>query len=97
MDSEKLHVRVQYLEQKITQLLEHHKNQQEVIQQLRKENEQLVQQVTNRAEITYNFPNRLEIGTVTKKRGRDTQDWEARIDSYISDIDRSIAYLERLQ
>lgn len=96
MNSEKLHVRIQYLEQKIMQLLKHHKNQQEVIQQLQKENEQLVQQVTNRAEITYDFPNRLEIGTITKKEGRNTEDWEARIDSYISDIDRSIAYLERL-
>jgi DNA-binding protein H-NS len=97
MDSEKLHVRVQYLEQKIMQLLEHHKNQQEVIQQLRQENAQFVQQVTNGAEIIYDFPNRLEIGTITKKRGRYTQDWETRIGSYISDIDRSIAYLERLQ
>jgi DNA-binding protein H-NS len=98
MDSEALHVRVQYLEQKIMQLLEHHKNQQEVIQQLRKENEQLAQKVTNRAEITYDFPNMLEIYTITKKKKRgDTQAWEARIDSYISDIDKSIAYLERVQ
>jgi DNA-binding protein H-NS len=96
MDSTNLHVRVQYLEQKIMQLLEHYKNQQEVIQQLRQENEQLIQQITNREETTYDFSNRLEIGTITKKGG-DMQDWEARLDSYISDIDRSIAYLERLQ
>ncbi len=96
MDSAKPHVRVQYLEQKIMQLLEHYKNQQEVIQQLRRENEQLIQQVTNRAETTYDFSNSIESGTITKE-GRNMQDWEARIDSYISDIDRSIAYLERLQ
>lgn len=95
MDSEKLHARVQYLEQKIMQLLEHYKNQQEVIRQLRQEHEQLIQQVANGAETACDFLNRLEIGTVTNNGGN-IRDWEARIDSYISDIDKSIAYLERL-
>ena len=95
MNSEKLHVRVQDLEQKIMQLLEGYKDQQEMIQQLRQKNEQLIQQIANRTETVQDFSNSPESDATTKNSGK-LGDWEARIDSYISDIDKSIAYLEKL-
>lgn len=96
MNSEKLHIRVQDLARKIMQLLKGHKDQQEMIQQLRKKNERLIQQITNRTEIAQDFSNNLESGTMAKKSGT-LRDWEATIDSYIGDIDKSIEYLERLR
>ncbi len=96
MNGEKLHVRVQDLEQKIMQLLESYKHQQEIIQQLQKKNEQLTHQITHRKETVQDFSNSLETDIVTKKSER-AGDWGARIDSYISDIEKGIAYLEKLQ
>ncbi|HAN49730.1 MAG TPA: hypothetical protein DCQ08_01750 [Amoebophilaceae bacterium] len=96
MNGEKLHVRVQDLEQKIMQLLEGYKHQQEIIQQLRKKNEQLTHQITNRTETAQDFSNSLASDAIAKKGGK-LRDWEATIDSYIGDIDKSIEYLERLR
>jgi chromosome segregation ATPase len=95
MHSEKLHVRVQYLEQKIMQLLERCKDQQEMIQQLRKEKEQLMQQGTNKTELVHNLSNSPALGTITKHEQK-IRNWEARIDNYIVDIDKAIAYLKQL-
>jgi chromosome segregation ATPase len=96
MHSENLHVRVQYLEQKIRQLLERCKDQQEMLQQLQKENEQLIQQIANNREMVHGLlSNSLDLGAITKDEQR-MRDWGARIDNYIGDIDKSIAYLEQL-
>jgi TolA-binding protein len=95
MHSEDLHVRVQHLEQKIRQLLKHFNEQQGMLQQLQKEKEQLIQQVASNKETIYKLSNSLEIGTIAKD-GQSMKDWGAKIDSYISEIDRSIAYLEQL-
>jgi regulator of replication initiation timing len=96
MNSEKPYARVQYLEQKIMQLLERYKDQQEIVQQLQEENLHLKQLVNNRLEIAHDFSNSLEIGTITKK-GEELRDVGSSIDSYIRDIDKSIAYFERLE
>jgi len=93
MDSEKIHLHVQYLEQKIMRLLEQCRNQEEIIRRLQKE--PLIQQVSSSAETAYDFSNQLELGTMTKGENA-IRAWEAKIDGYISDIDRSIAYLEQL-
>ena len=95
MPSEKLHVHVQYLEQKIRQLLAHCKDQQEVLQQLRKEKEQLIQQVANKKETAHKRSDNLALGAITKNEEK-MRNWGASIDNYISDIDKSIAYLEQL-
>ena len=96
MHSDKLYVRVQDLEQKIMQLLEQHREQQAMLLRLQEENKQLIQRIANQAEAVHDVSNKLSIGTLVKA-GDETQDWETRIDNYISDIDKSIAYLERLQ
>jgi hypothetical protein len=96
MNNGKLHVRVQDLTQKVMRLLEGYKNQQEMIQQLQKKNEQLIHPITNRTEAVHEFSNGLKSDTIAKKGGR-LRDWEATIDSYIGDIDKSIAYLEKLR
>jgi methyl-accepting chemotaxis protein len=96
MNSEKLHVRVQDLAQKIMQLLESYKDQQEMIQQLRKKNEQLIHKIANMTDTVQDFSNSLASDAITKKSAK-SGDWEAEIDSYISDIGKSIAYLEKLQ
>jgi uncharacterized coiled-coil DUF342 family protein len=95
MHSENLHVRVQHLEQKIRQLLDHVKDQQEMLQQLRKEKEQLIQQVANNKETVHKLSNSLELGAIAKDEQK-MKNWGAKIDSYISDVDKSIAYLEQL-
>lgn len=96
MHSDKLYVRVQDLEQKIMQLLEQHREQQAMLLRLQEENKQLIQRIANQAEAVHDVSNKRSIGTLVKA-GDETQDWETRIDNYISDIDKSIAYLERLQ
>ena len=90
MNSESLHVRVQYLEKKVMQLLVHYKGQQEIIYQLQKEKEQLTERRTK----LQDFSNSREMGTIAKAKG-DTKNWEAQIDSYINDINKSITYLEQ--
>ena len=96
MNSTKLHVRVQALKQKIAQLLVGYREQQELIQQLQKKNEQLIQQLPGKTETMHDFLGRLEIDTIAKKDGK-LKNWEVRLDHYISDIDKSIAYLETIQ
>jgi len=96
MNSEKLQARIQYLEQKVRELLEHYKDQQRLIQQLQKEKEKLRQQASNRGEPTDNFSNSPEIGTITKSEEQ-ARELGSGIDSYIRDIDRSITYLEQIQ
>jgi DNA-binding protein H-NS len=95
MHSENLHARVQHLEQKIRKLLEHFKDQQAMLQQLQKEKEQLIQQVANSKETVHKLSNSLKLGSVTKDEQK-MKNWGAKIDSYISGIDKSIAYLEQL-
>ena len=92
MHNEKLHVRIQDLEEKIIQLLKHHKAQQEMIQKLREEKEQLIQELTNRAKIP---SKNLAPGTDTTSKHM-VKDWEAEIDNYISDVDKIITYFEHL-
>lgn len=96
MNSEKLQARIQYLEQKVRELLKHYKDQQKLIQQLQKENAQLRQQATDGSASTGNFSTSPEIGTITKNEAQ-ARDLGSSIDSYIRDIDKSIAYLEQLQ
>ncbi len=96
MNSEKLQARIQYLEQKVRELLKHYKDQQKLIQQLQKENAQLIQQTTDGGESTGNFSTSPEIDTVTKNEEQ-ARDLGSSIDSYIRDINKSIAYLEQLQ
>jgi len=96
MHSDTLHVRVQNLEQKIIQLLKQHQDQQKMIQQLREDNELLTQQVTDGGGAVHNFKNDLNMRTIAKKEIQ-IKNWGTSIDSYINDIDKSIAYLEQLQ
>ncbi|MHA7877673.1 MAG: hypothetical protein ACX93T_01970 [Bacteroidota bacterium] len=86
MNSTTLHVRVQDLEQKLAALLASYKEQQGIIQQLKKENAQLTQQAMNS----------LAINTIARN-GTKHKNWEAMLDNYISDIDKSIAHLEKIQ
>ncbi|MCU0317951.1 MAG: hypothetical protein MUC61_01240 [Amoebophilaceae bacterium] len=96
MHSDKLDVRVQDLEQKIIQLLEQHKEQRAMLLRLQEENQQLMQRIAHQAEAVHDVSSKLSVGTLVRAGGA-TQDWETRIDNYINDIDKSIAYLERLQ
>ena len=95
MNTDKLYIRVQYLEQKITQLLDSYKRQQEMLQQLQKENKDLIQQIAKKTAPTHKFLNNLAMKTNTTK-GSKLRDGEASLDSYISDIDRIITYLEKI-
>jgi uncharacterized coiled-coil protein SlyX len=95
MNNTTLHTRVQYLEQKITELLASYREQKESIQQLRDKNALLMQQLTNKAETAYHLVSGLVPNTIAKNKTQ-LMDWEATLDAYISDIDKSIAYLEKM-
>ena len=92
MDNTTLYGRVQYLQQKITQLLSDYRKQQALIQQLKMQNEQLMQQVASKVEMAHDFLGGLAMHKITEG-----SDWEARLTGYINDIDKSIAYLENMQ
>jgi DNA-binding ferritin-like protein len=96
MNSANLHVSVQDLERKIMRLLEGYKEQQKMVQQLRQQHEQVIRQITDRAEPAQDFSISLTRDVMAKKSGN-LRAWEAKIDSYISAIDEGIAYLERPQ
>jgi len=96
MNNTRLHVRVQALKQKIAQLLVGYREQQELIQQLTKKNEQLMQQLSNTTATKDDLLGSPEMDTMVKKGGA-LRDWETRLDHYISNIDESIAYLKRIQ
>jgi Ni,Fe-hydrogenase III large subunit len=96
MHGDKLDVQVQDLEQKIIQLLEQHRNQQATLLRLQEENQQLIQRMANQEKSVHDVSDQLNAGALVRAGGA-TQDWGTRIDNYISDIDQSIAYLERLQ
>lgn len=96
MHSDKLHVRVQHLEQKIIQLLKQHQDQRKMIQQLQEENKRLTQQVNDRADAVYGVTNHTNMRTIAEQKMQ-IKNWGPSIDSYINEIDKSIAYLEQLQ
>lgn len=96
MHSEELYARIQYLEEKITQLLKHHKDQREMIQQLRKAQEHVTQQRTNGEVIVRSSPESLAMSTIAKSK-HSIKDWEAKLERYISEVDKIIAYLEHPQ
>lgn len=96
MNSEALQESIQTLEQKLRGLLVHYKQQQEVLQQLQKENAQRGQNTDMSSIAPPNFSNSLENGTITDGEER-VRALDSSIDRYIRDIDKSIAYLEQLR
>ncbi len=97
MDHTTWHAHVKHLEQKVTELLASYRAQQETIQQLRNENEQLMQQMANsKVAATNNLLSNLTTSAIAKQ-GTRQKDWGAILDDYIRDIEKSIAYLETIQ
>lgn len=96
MQNEQIHLQVQHLAQKVTHLLALHKKQQATMQQLQKENACLRTQLRTRDEVARRLAHTLIHDTPTSTKKGVRQDWEAKIDSYISAVDKSIVYLERL-
>lgn len=94
MTNDNLKKRIKTLEQKVQELLEHYKRQQKIAQQLQKEI--LSQKTTKNEEKIESFSNHPKISTIIKD-GELIHELENSIDSYIRDIDNSIAYLEQLQ
>ena len=97
MNNHKPYLRILDLKQKIVQLLEGYQEQQKLIQQLQNENRQLIQEVNSQKTAMHSAATNLEIDNTAAHPRHQPRDWEARLDSYISAIDRSIAYLEQLQ
>lgn len=96
MHNEKLQASIQCLERKIKELLKNYNEQQELIQQLKKENMQLRQQAIRDEENIGNFLNRKEEVNALRKDEIQACELYNNIDHYIRDIDKSIAYLEQL-
>lgn len=96
MNSEELQTGIQALGQRLRELLGHYKEQQRVLQQLQKENEQLRRGAGNSNTSPVSFSKSPESGTITRSEEQ-VRELDNSIDSYIEDIDRCIAYLEQLQ
>ena len=96
MNSEGLQAGIKALGKKLRGLLEHYKEQQKVVQQLQKENNQLRQGTSSGGASPVSFLKSSEIGTITQNEEQ-ARELGSSIDSYIRDIDKCIAYLEQLQ
>lgn len=94
MNSEELQIGIQALGQRLRGLLGHYKEQQRVLQQLQKENEQLRRGASSSNASSGNFSKTPESGTITRNKEQ-ARELDSSIDSYIKDIDRCIAYLEQ--
>lgn len=95
MNSEELQTGIQALGQRLRELLAHYQEQQRVLQQLQKENEQLRQGVS-KSDSSGNFSNSPESSSITRNEEQASA-LGSSIDGYIRDIDKCIAYLEQLQ
>ena len=93
MHNERLQISIQCLEKKIRELLKNYKEQQELLQQLKRENTQLRQQAIKGAQHNSDFLN------VVTANGEKMQacELENSIDDYIKAVDKSITYVEQLQ
>ena len=97
MSVESTYASIQVLEGKVKLLLERYKQQKKLIQQLQKENKQLQKQLLKTTKPTFDFSDRLKVGTITEadqEGGSGTIN--ERIEGFIKDIDRCIAYLNSL-
>ena len=95
MIKDNLQTGLQALEQRLRELLENHKEQQKVVQQLQQEREQLGQGGRGIETSLDNFSKSLKSGTITRNEEQ-IRELGSSIDRYIRDIDKCIAYLEQL-
>lgn len=95
---ERLHERIQHLEQKLVQLLEHCSQQSMNTQKLQQENEQLRQMIATQEKALRHSSEQVGIDTVIKQLGEQQRaSMRKMISSYIKDIDQCIAFFERIK
>ena len=95
---ERLHERIQYLEQKLIQLLTDYEHQRTTTQKLQQENEHLRRMTAIKDKAVRHSSEQVSIDAIIKQLGeKQGANMEKMISSYIKDIDQCIAFFERFQ
>ena len=95
---QRLHERIQYLEQKLIQLLADYQQQRTATQKLQQENEHLRQVIAIKDKAVRHLSEQVGMDAIIKQLGgQQGASMGKMISSYIKDIDRCIAFFERFK
>jgi len=98
MDQEILKTNLNGLERKILVLINEHKSLKEEIKSLKTENQELKTSIKGRDEQLSNFKNQIKISKIVDNINPEdgsVSELKKKVDDYIREIDKSIAYLSR--
>jgi hypothetical protein len=98
MDQELLKSNLNGLERKLMVLINEHKNVQEELKGLKKENQELKAAVKVRDEQLFNFKNQIKITKIVDSINPEdgsVSELKRKVDEYIREIDQCIAHLSR--
>jgi chromosome segregation ATPase len=98
MDQELLKTNLNGLERKITVLINEHKRLKEEIRGLKAENQELKSGLTTRDEQLTDFKNQIKISKIVDNLNPEdgsVSELKKKVDDYIREIDKCIAYLSR--
>jgi chromosome segregation ATPase len=98
MDQELLKTNLNGLERKLLVLVNEHKSLKEEIKTLKTENQDLKSSVKSRDEQLFNFKNQIKISKIVDNLNPEdgsTSELKKKVDDYIREIDKCIAYLSR--
>jgi chromosome segregation ATPase len=98
MDQELLKAQFTGLERKITVLVNEYRRLREEVRQLKTENQELRQLLQSREEQLDHFRNQLKIAKIVDNLGSEdgsASELKKKVDEYIREIDKCIAYLSR--
>jgi chromosome segregation ATPase len=98
MDQELLKTNLNGLERKILVLLNEHKSLKEEINSLKTENQDLKDSIKAREEQLSNFKNQIKISKIVDNLNPEDEsvsELKRKVDDYIREIDKCIAYLSR--
>jgi len=98
MASEQLNAEIQSLERKITLLINEYKGLKSQIEQVKKQNISLEEQLKSKNEQVQSFQNQIKISKIAGSVGadrRDASELKKKIDEYVNEIDLCITHLSQ--
>ncbi len=98
MDQDLLKTNLNGLERKLAVLINEHKRLKEEVRSLKTENQELKTNVNNRDEQLDHFKNQIKISKIVDNISPEdgsASDLKRKVDDYIREIDKCIAYLSR--
>lgn len=98
MASEQLNAEIQSLERRITLLINEYKGLKSQIEQVKKQNISLEEQLKSKNEQVQSFQNQIKISKIAGSVGadrRDASELKKKIDEYVNEIDLCITHLSQ--